>query len=307
MRAALYDTDAMDPSQAFVDALRAALADGAWWSIPAGTDARQPLYLACGADAEVYWQAQHGIRLDAGARACWVTHHYGAAARALGNQRLRIELGPRAELTWIHLQDAGPEAHLIESVRCVLAEGARLDAVVLNLGAAWVHQRLELDVVGPQARVAIDGLTAVDGRRHLDTQLTIRHRAIEQHARCRWRALATDRARAVLGGRIEIHPGAVRTDAALRAHNVLLSERAEIDCKPELEIHADDVQAAHGASVGQLDPEALFYLQARGLDPAEARRMLISAFAGAVLERIVPTALQEELGARLATQVMRWA
>ena len=122
------------------------------------------------------------------------------------------------------------------------------------------------------------------GRQHVDTQLAIRHQALNTTSDSLWRGVANDRARGVFRGAILVAPGADGSDASLSNKNLLLSPSAEIDTKPELEIHADEVKAAHGATVGQLDERALFYLRSRGIPLAEARALLTAAFCRAVLD-----------------------
>ena len=130
-----------------------------------------------------------------------------------------------------------------------------------------------------------DGVLLASGRRHVDTRLNIDHVARDTRCDLAWRGLAMDRSRAVLHGGILIRAGADGSAAALSSKNLLLSDQAEIDAQPVLEIHADEVQAAHGATVGGLDPTALFYLRSRGLPEEDARRLLTTAFCRAVLPR----------------------
>ena len=143
---------------------------------------------------------------------------------------------------------------------------------------------MRLEGVG--ARLAADGVLLADGKRHIDTRLGIEHIARDTACALRWRGLGAGRGRAVFHGGITIHPGADGTEAALSNKNLLLSADAEIDTQPVLQIYADEVKAAHGAAVGQLDPDALFYLRARGIPEARARTLLTAAFCREVLAGI---------------------
>jgi Fe-S cluster assembly protein SufD len=125
-----------------------------------------------------------------------------------------------------------------------------------------------------------------DGSRHLDTHLQVDHRALETRSLQDYRGVAAGRGRAVFNGKAIVHAGAQKSVARQSSRNLLLTAGAEIDTKPELEIYADDVQCSHGATTGQLDPAAMFYLRSRGLSESEARSALTRAFAGAVLSRI---------------------
>lgn len=133
-----------------------------------------------------------------------------------------------------------------------------------------------------------------DGRRHVDTRLGIEHIARNTRSQLVWRGLAGQRGRAVFHGGILIHAGADGSAAELANKNLLLSPYAEIDTQPVLEIHADEVKAAHGAAVGQLDPQALFYLRSRGLPQAQARTLLTAAFARDVLRLFPDEALRTQ-------------
>jgi Fe-S cluster assembly protein SufD len=138
------------------------------------------------------------------------------------------------------------------------------------------------------------------GRQHIDTQLAIRHQALNTASDSVWRGVADQRGRGVFRGAILVAPGADGSDASLSNKNLLLSGQAEIDTKPELEIYADEVKAAHGATVGQLDERALFYLRSRGIPQAEARALLTAAFCRAVLDDLPNAALREHLAGLLA-------
>jgi Fe-S cluster assembly protein SufD len=141
------------------------------------------------------------------------------------------------------------------------------------------------------------------GRQHIDTQLAIRHQALNTTSTSNWRGVASDRARGVFRGAIVVAPGADGSDASLTNKNLLLSPSAEIDTKPELEIYADEVKAAHGATVGQLDERSLFYLRSRGIPLGEARALLTAAFCRAVLDDLPDGTLREHLSKLLVAQL----
>ena len=140
------------------------------------------------------------------------------------------------------------------------------------------------------------------GRQHADTHLDIRHDARDTKSDIVWRGVADERARGVFHGAITVAQGADGADANLSNKNLLLSPNAEIDTQPVLEIYADEVKAAHGATVGQLDERALFYLRSRGLPPDAARQLLIAAFCATALAE-VPANLRAHLEAMLAARL----
>jgi Fe-S cluster assembly protein SufD len=144
-----------------------------------------------------------------------------------------------------------------------------------------------------------------DGRRHLDTRLGIRHQARDTRCELPWRGLADQRGRAVFHGGIEIRAGADGSEAELSNKNLLLSDSAEIDSQPVLVIHADEVKAAHGATVGRLDETALFYLRSRGLPAAQARTLLMQAFLREPLAMLDDAGLAKTLGDAVTARLDR--
>ena len=158
---------------------------------------------------------------------------------------------------------------------------------------------------GDKANLQADGVLLADGRRHVDTRLGIEHIARDTACTLGWRGIAGQRGRAVFHGGIEIRAGADGSEAALANKNLLMSDNAEIDTQPVLEIHADEVKAAHGATIGQLDPTALFYLRSRGLPEADARRLLTAAFCREIVAGIDDEAARDLLDAALQGALAR--
>jgi Fe-S cluster assembly protein SufD len=174
---------------------------------------------------------------------------------------------------------------------------------VLELGGALVRHDLQAELIGDDAQLDTRGVFMPHCRQHIDTQLAIRHQALNTRSSSNWRGVASGRARGVFRGAMVVSPGADGSDASLSNKNLLLSPNAEIDTKPELEIYADEVKAAHGATVGQLDERALFYLRSRGIPLHEARALLTTAFCRAVLDDLPNDALQEHLAELLIAQL----
>ena len=175
----------------------------------------------------------------------------------------------------------------------------------LELGAGLSRHELNIALQGEGASAIAGGVLLADGRRHLDTRLGIRHQARNTRCELPWRGLADERGRAVFHGGILIQAGADGSDAALSNKNLLLSDSAEIDTQPVLVIHADEVKAAHGATVGRLDEDALFYLRSRGIGREQARAMLVRAFLREPLSVLDDAALAEALAARIGTRLDR--
>jgi Fe-S cluster assembly protein SufD len=167
-----------------------------------------------------------------------------------------------------------------------LSPGAAFSQTVLTSGARL--QRLETHVRHPGAGAAVrlDGVYVLAGARHADLTTAVEHEGLNGTTSQLTKGAVRDTARGVFQGRITVREGADGTDARMGHHALILSDRAEVDAKPELEIWADDVSCAHGNTVGSLDPDALFYAQARGMDESTAKALLTEAFLGETLDRM---------------------
>ncbi|GAB3728491.1 Fe-S cluster assembly protein SufD [Luteimonas pelagia] len=272
--------------------------------VPAGVRADHPLnivFLAVPGDADVATHARVRVTLDAGAALTLVEHHRATGDHAdLGTRSVEVEVERGASLVHARIQDEASRATLFARTTATLLADAGYRRFDLELGAALSRHELDVRLEGTGARLAANGVLLADGRRHLDTRLAIDHVAGDTACDLAWRGLGAGRGRAVFHGGITIHAGADGSEASLSNKNLLLSEGAEIDTQPVLVIHADEVQAAHGATVGRLDPIALFYLRSRGLPEGEARRLLTAAFC-----REVVKVEDEKLQATLATALER--
>ena len=264
--------------------------------------------LALQHDTLGFTQSRAQIRVRSGASITLVEHLFGGDdASGLSNRLLDIELESGASLTLIRVQESGAKAHSIQRTSARVASGARFELVSLELGGLWSRHELAIDLVGAQADVRVTGLVALQGRQHHDTQLSLMHVAGAATSRTLWKAIANARSRSVFNGLITVAPGADQTEAHLKTSNLLLSPHAEIDTKPELVIEADEVVCSHGATVGQLDDKALFYLRSRGIPEAQARQMLTLAFGGEVLSAVAATELRAALAERVSAHMPQTA
>jgi len=284
--------------------LNAALADdGAVLRIAEGIQIAMPVHLvfigaATGASTETdtAWHSRHLIELRAGASATVIEHQFSAGEHAhLGNAITHVHLATGSQLLHARIQDESARATLLARTDAVLARDAHYQRIDLELGGGLSRHELNVRLEGNGARLSARGVLLATGRRHVDTRLGIEHIARNTACDLFWRGLAAGRGRAVFHGGIVIRPGADGSDACLSNKNLLLSDTAEIDTQPVLEIHADEVKAAHGATVGQLDPTAMFYLRSRGLSEADARRLLTAAFCREATASVEPPALRETL------------
>ena len=264
--------------------------EGAVLRVAAGVTVEAPLHLVfIGAPAheDAAWALRHLIELGEGARLCVVEHQHALGAHAnLGNSLVQIQIERHAELHHLRIQaDAAAATHFLRT-EAVLAEASTYRRLDLELGAALSRHELNVGLRGAGARLHANGVLLGDGHRHLDTRLGIEHVARDTSCLLEWRGLGAQRSRVVFHGGILIKAGADGTDARLSNKNLLLSADAEVDTQPVLEIHADEVQAAHGATVGSLDDTALFYLRSRGIPEAQAHRLLTAAFCREVLNNV---------------------
>lgn len=276
---------------------------GAFLRIAAGADAGTIALAMPGAAAPATRFLRHVVVLEAGARAMLVLHvEGGSAAASLDNLVLQLELGEGSSLSVVRLQEAGAGAVLLDRCEAELGANASLRSWDLELGGAIARREIDVALAGERASLSARGVFALRGRQHAETHLDIAHVARDTTSETLWRGIADGRARGVFVGGIVVAPGADGTDAKLSTRNLMLSPHAEIDAKPALEIHADEVKAAHGATVGQLDERALFYLRSRGLPVATARSLLTFAFCREVLDGLEP-ALAETLAQRIALRL----
>ena len=249
----------------------------------------------------------HGIHLAVevadGASLTLLESHEGRAADYLADAALTVGLAAGASLERIVLTDDDPGAVSVSTAIVTLGYGARLHQTVLAGGAK--RQRIETRVNHPGhgAEVRLDGVYLLAGQRHADQTTVVTHDGVGGVTDQLTKGVVRDQARGVFQGRIVVSEGADKTDARMGHHALILSDRAEVDAKPELEIYADDVACAHGNTVGALDEEALFYIRQRGVPETEARALLTEAFVGEVVERIDHAGAREAVAAWVAARL----
>ncbi len=210
-----------------------------------------------------------------------------------GNTILRMDIGDDAEARHVRVQDRAL-AH-VQTHRTAVSVGrnARFRSASFDLGGGLVRNDIVIDIAHPDAEISFDGLYLAGDGQHIDNHTRVDHRVGPARSRQEYRGILNGKCRCVWNGKAIVHEGADGTDADQANHNLLLSERAEIDTKPELEIYTDDVKCSHGTTVGQLDEASLFYLRTRGLDRQHAIRVLTHAFAAGLVSRIPVDAARE--------------
>ena len=212
---------------------------------------------------------------------------------------LQVQLAEEANLTHATVQQLPVNAALLEQVDVSVGRNATYSGLPVTLGAQAAHTAAHLSLDGAGANGHWQQFLRVDGSQHTDVQLTVTHAAAQTTSTQAVRALAGGRARGAFSGKVVMPPVAHGADSAQSIRNLLLSAAAELDTRPQLEIHVDDVKASHGSTTGSLDEQSLFYLRSRGIGEQEARRLLTQAFAADVIARLPWPALREWLSARV--------
>lgn len=294
--------DARD--DAALTALNAALfADGFVLDVAPGVVLDRPIEIIHYAAAPGSVHTRSVVNLGAGSRAALVETYAGAPGPYWRNDVVDVRLGDGAALDRTVLVEEGGEALHLSDTRAALGAGARLGSFALLLHGRTVRHEIDVTMAGEGAQCTLDGAFVVGGRDEVNIVTNVDHRAAGGITSELFKGVAGGRGHGAFQGRISVREGAQQTDARQTSRNLILGRRAAIDTKPELEILADDVKCAHGASVGDLDEAALFYLRARGIPTDEARRLLIEAFVREAVERVGDAAVRERLLRRLAARL----
>jgi Fe-S cluster assembly protein SufD len=215
------------------------------------------------------------------------------------NVVLQLELGKGASLQHVRLQQESDETGLITRTEVSQMASSEYSYYGFDLGGGLVRHDLHTSLTGEGARASLNGAYLLDNKRHVDNHARVDHIAPGGFSEQYFRGVAGGNGRAVFNTAVCVHPGADETEALQSNANILLSRRAEIDTKPELEIYADEVVASHGATVGQLDELAVFYLRSRGLNEEQARQILTTAFCRSVSDKLPDRELAEAISQRM--------
>jgi len=287
------------------DLATAFMTDGAVIRItaPANGAGPKPIHLVnlTTGDAPGRVATRNLIRVEKGAEATIVEHYASlndTAFHTFTMTELFADAG--AQIEHLKVQDENTASTHLASWNLRLEAGANYRATHVNVGGELTRNQVFLRYAGEGASAAVNGVCLGRGAQHFDTTMLIEHAVPECVSRELVKSVLDDKSRSVFQAKVHVHPGAQKTDGKQMANALLLSDEAEFDSKPELEIYADDVVCGHGSTSGQLDEEAMFYLLARGLPQGEARALLIAAFVDEVFDDIENEALKEALTARTA-------
>jgi Fe-S cluster assembly protein SufD len=268
--------------------------------VAAGTDAGRLLvtWAASCQDSPLLINTRVCLIMENGAKLELLEQFEGPYANA-SNIVVQADIGEYASLQHVRFQQEPEDTVLITRTEITQQSGSEYAHYGFDLGGGLVRHDLHTALRGSGAKSAINGAYLLDGNRHVDNQARVDHFAPGCFSEQYFRGVAGGSGRAVFNTAVVVHPGADESEARQSNANILLSARAEIDTKPELEIYADEVIASHGATVGQLDEQAVFYMRSRGLSEHEARQLLTTAFCRSVSDKLTDPVLSEHISQRM--------
>ncbi len=244
------------------------------------------------------------VVVEKGAQATLIESFEGATTQEYHvNAATEVVLEEGASLERLKISREGGAAMHVSTFVASLADNARLSDFGLNLGGALLRNQSFVSLNGQCAHAGVRGANILKSKEHADATLFLDHAAEGSESKALFKSVLEDASQAVFQGKILVRPGAQKTDARMMARALLLSEGAQANCKPELEIFADDVQCAHGSTVGALDENLVFYLMARGIGRMEAEALLTEAFIGEVIDAVETRTVREALAALVAERL----
>jgi Fe-S cluster assembly protein SufD len=282
---------------AFTALNTAFLASGAFLLIPRGTEIESPVHLLFLADGEpVASFPRVLIVAERGSTATVIESYVGLSEDVyFTNAVVEINVGEGARLNHYKVQRESGEAFHVATTQASLGRNSIYNSTAITLGARLSRHNINVTLDHEGAEVWVDGLYIAGSGQHTDTHSLIDHRQPHCTSHQLYKGILDGKSRAVFNGKVFVREGAQQTDAMQTNRNLLLSSEARVDTKPQLEIFADDVKCAHGATVGQLEDEELFYLASRGLEPDLARNLLTYGFAEEVIEKIKVESIKAQL------------
>ncbi len=285
--------------------------DGAYVHIPRGVVVEEPIYLLFVSVSDALPVMSHPrtlILADENSQATIVEEYVSLGqGTALCNAVTELVAADNAVLSHYRIEREQANTFNISTLSMHQGRSANVASHSVLLGGALVRNNVHPVLAGEGGECLINGLFLGTGRQHLDNYMLVEHASPHCSSRQFYNGILDDHAHGVFHGRIIVHKDAQKTDAKQTNRNLLISDDAQIDTKPQLEIHADDVKCTHGATIGQLDEEALFYLRSRGIGEASARSLLLRAFAGECLARMKQGPVRRHVEALVNQYVLRFA
>jgi len=274
---------------------------GLFLKIPRNTAITTPIHLALVSEADAGGLAPAAfskilVVAEENSSATLIESYVSSSKAAyLSDSVIEVILASGARVRHFKVQRESDLAFHIATTRADLGANANYDTTTINLGAALSRHDIDVRMDQTGAECAVDGLYMIEGSQHTDTHSVIDHRQPHCSSHQLYKGILDGKSRAVFNGKVFVRHGAQQTDARQTNKNLLLSNDAQVDTKPQLEIFADDVKCTHGAAIGQLDEDELFYLESRGISPALARNLLTYGFAEEVIGKIPIESIKREL------------
>jgi Fe-S cluster assembly protein SufD len=252
----------------------------------------------------ILYNPRHLIVAGEASRATIVEHHLALGPGTYGvNTTTEVRLGKAAELRLYKVQNEDRQAFYLHQVAVHVDDEANFESFQLMLGARLARNEIRVNLAGPDARCRIDGAYVLGQGQHCDNLTAVEHAEVRTTSRQVYKGVLDGDAHGVFQGKVTVHPGAQGADGRQLNKTLLLSDKAEIDTKPELEIYADDVKCSHGATAGELQDEAIFYLKSRGIPEGQARDILVEAFLADAIAEIACAPVRDAFEAALARRL----
>jgi Fe-S cluster assembly protein SufD len=257
--------------------------------------------------SNVATQTRLSIKLAEHSQAEITQHHLSTKEVLEGwsNLVIDIELARGSRLELLRVQELPPNQSITTLLCAKLNASASANIGTVDAGGAFVRSDINVSLDGPGSNADIFGLAYVGSKQHVDNHIYADHQSADTQSSEIFRSIVDEGGRAVFNGKVTVRPNSQRIDAKQSSDNLLLSKNAEVDTKPEFEIYADDVKCSHGATIGELDEDQVFYLCSRGIDAEAARQLLTVAFASRMLERIRQPGLRERLSTRISSGILQ--
>ncbi|MGN6552891.1 MAG: Fe-S cluster assembly protein SufD [Verrucomicrobiota bacterium] len=289
---------AQTQGNAFAALNQAFFSDGVFISVPAGVEVQEPVQLVfiCSAPAGSTVQPRNLIIADANSKLTVIESYLHTGNNVyFTNAVTELVAGDNASVELIKVQDEAADAFHVATIQGHFGRASKVNVHSFALGAKLSRNNIRTKLAGEGLECVLNGLYLTRGEQLADHHMIVEHAQPHCASHEYFNGILDDKSKGVFHGRILVQQIAQKTDAKQTNKNLLLSDDATADTKPQLEIYADDVKCTHGATIGQLNPESIFYLRSRGIDTDTARRMLIHAFAGEIIERIQCESAREEL------------
>lgn len=274
---------------AFAALNQASFSDGIYISVPKKVQVEKPILLLSFDQANEGQIIQPRVWIEVGdfSEVTFIDQSISLGeASYFVNEVMEVKGGINSKIHFYRLQDEGKNVIEVSTIETDIQKDARFHSVNISLSGDMVRNNLNLNLKGSNSEGNMYGVYLLNGKSHVDNHTNVDHTIPHAESNELYKGILADQSRGVFNGKIFVRQDAQKTNAFQQNNNILLSEDATVNTKPQLEIWADDVKCSHGCTVGQLDEEALFYLQARGIDKVQAKGLLLHAFAGEVFEKI---------------------